>query len=78
MFQYVTNVGTKFLFRTNKNAPNYKITVIDFENPAESEWVDLIPEHAKDVLDWANPINNTMLVLCYLTDCKVNIPLITH
>lgn len=69
--QYITNKDKKFLFRTNKNAPNYKIVVIDFENPVEDNWVDLIPEHRKDVLEWAHIINNNMMVVCHLKDVKV-------
>lgn len=64
-------MGNKFLFRTNKNAPNYKIIAIDFNNPDESKWVDLIPEHPKDVLEWGRIINHNMIVICYLKDVKV-------
>ncbi|CAH1103199.1 unnamed protein product [Psylliodes chrysocephalus] len=70
-YEYITNMDSKFVFRTNKNAPNYRIVVIDFDNPqAEPNWVNLIPEHSKDVLDWAHVINKTMLVVCYLRDVK--------
>ncbi|XP_060537343.1 prolyl endopeptidase [Cylas formicarius] len=69
-FEYVTNIGSKFLFRTNKDAPNYRIILIDFNTPVESQWVNLIEENPRDVLDWAHVINNTMLVVCYLKDVK--------
>lgn len=69
-FEYITNNGSEFIFRTNKSAPNYRLVVIDFDNPKESNWKVLIPEHAKDVLDWASAINNDYLVLCYLQDVK--------
>ncbi|CAG9759660.1 unnamed protein product [Ceutorhynchus assimilis] len=69
-YEYVTNIGSKFLFRTNKDALNYKIVAIDFNNPVESEWEDLIEENPKDVLDYIHVINNTMLVVCYLKDVK--------
>ena len=69
-FQYITNLGTKFIFRTNKNAANYKLVTIDFDH-INNEWFDLIPEHPNDVLDWATRINEDKLVLCYLRDVKV-------
>lgn len=30
------------VFRTNKNAPNFRLIVIDIENPAEENWGTLI------------------------------------
>ncbi|CAH0562400.1 unnamed protein product [Brassicogethes aeneus] len=69
-YEYITNNDSKFIFRTNKNAPNYRIVTIDLNKPEEASWTDLIPEHTKDVLDWAHVINNNMLVVCYLQDVK--------
>lgn len=71
-FQYVTNVGSKVYFRTNKNAPNYRVIIIDFENPAEENWETLIPEHEKDVLDWVKCVNEDKILLCYIRDVKVS------
>lgn len=41
-FQYITNDGPKMIFRTNKNAPNYRLIVIDVNSPAEENWETLI------------------------------------
>lgn len=41
--QYVTNTGTKFFFKTNRNAPNFRIVEIDLERSAEENWITLIP-----------------------------------
>jgi hypothetical protein len=41
----VTNLGSKAVFRTNRHAKNFKLIQIDLEQPAESSWVDLVPEH---------------------------------
>lgn len=71
VYDYVTNNGSKFIFRTNKDAPNYRLVVIDFDDPDPAKWTDLIPEHYKDVLDWAKAINNNQLIVCYLSDVKV-------
>lgn len=42
--EVLTNVGTRLLIHTNLNAPNNRIVVADFLNPAPEHWKDLIPE----------------------------------
>ncbi|ALC38293.1 CG2528 [Drosophila busckii] len=69
-YDYVTNVGSKVYFRTNKNAPNYRVIIIDFANPAEENWETIIPEHEKDVLEWAKCVNDDKLLLSYIRDVK--------
>lgn len=44
--QYITNTDTKMVLQTNKNAPNYRIIVIDLENPGEKNWTTLVPVNA--------------------------------
>lgn len=41
---YVDNEGTRFLFTTNIDAPNYKVFAIDLSKPGKESWVDVIPE----------------------------------
>ncbi|XP_014251947.1 prolyl endopeptidase isoform X2 [Cimex lectularius] len=69
-YHYVTNTGSKFVFRTNKDAPNYKLIVIDFEHYSKENWTTLIPEHSSDVLDWVACVAGDKLVLCYIHDVK--------
>lgn len=68
----MTNVGTKAVFRTNKNAPNYKLIAIDLLDYGQDKWVDLLPEHPENVLDWATAVDGDKFVACYIQDVKVN------
>lgn len=49
-YEYVTNEGTLFTFKTNLNAPRYRLINIDFASPDQSNWKELIPQHDKDVI----------------------------
>lgn len=70
-YRYIGNVGTKAIFRTNKDAPNNKLVSTDLENFKENEWSDLIPEHSQNTLDWAGAVSGDKLITCYLEDVKV-------
>lgn len=60
------------VFRTNKDAPNYRLIKIDLEKPGYDHWQTLIMQHDNDVLDWASGACNNKLVLCYIHDVKVS------
>lgn len=49
-YEYVTNEETVFTFKTNLDAPQYRLINIDFDQPASSQWKELIPQHEKDVI----------------------------
>ena len=70
---YITNCGTKYIFKTNKNSPNCKLVSIDLENFKEDDWIELVPEHSHNVLDWAYVVDKDKLILCYIEDVKVKI-----
>lgn len=40
----IENVGDKFLVRTDRNAPNGKVVLIDPKNPDEKNWKEILPE----------------------------------
>eukprot|EP00088_Acartia_fossae_P067038 TRINITY_DN8336_c0_g1_i1.p1 TRINITY_DN8336_c0_g1~~TRINITY_DN8336_c0_g1_i1.p1 ORF type:complete len:709 (+),score=185.74 TRINITY_DN8336_c0_g1_i1:52-2178(+) len=69
-YDYVTNVGGKFYYHTNKNAKRFKLVCIDSANPDVANWQDIIPEHEKDVLEWASAVAGDKLVTCYMQDVK--------
>ena len=43
----IDNVGDKFLISTDRNAPNGRVVLFDPQNPAESNWKDVLPERAE-------------------------------
>lgn len=49
-YEYVTNEDTVFTFKTNLDAPRYRLINIDFASPDQSRWKELIPQHDKDVI----------------------------
>lgn len=69
-YEYITNTGSDFVFRTNKNAPNYRLIKINFENPDQSKWETLVAEDPLDVLDWAECVHNDKLAICYIHHVK--------
>ncbi|XP_051880042.1 prolyl endopeptidase-like isoform X2 [Pristis pectinata] len=69
-YEYITNEGTIFTFKTNLNTPCYCLINIDFSDPDPSKWETLVAEHKKDVLEWAGCVKTNFLVLCYLCDVK--------
>lgn len=69
-YEYITNEGTVFTFKTNLKSPNYKLINIDFKDYDMEKWSTLVAEHEKDVLEWAGCVHGNRLVLCYIEDVK--------
>ncbi|MGB4704786.1 MAG: prolyl oligopeptidase family serine peptidase [Candidatus Saccharicenans sp.] len=42
--EVIDNVGDKFLVRTNIDAPNFRLVLIDPKNPARENWKEVLPE----------------------------------
>ena len=47
---FIDNDGDKLLVRTNADAPNYKVVLIDPKNPSKENWKIIIPER-KELLE---------------------------
>lgn len=47
----VDNVGDKLLLYTNKNAPNGRVVLFDPQNPARTNWKDILPERPEPLQD---------------------------
>ncbi|XP_058098413.1 uncharacterized protein LOC131243234 [Magnolia sinica] len=68
LYEAVSNDGCQFTFRTNKDAPRYKLVRVDLREP--SVWTDVLQEGEKDVLESAKAVNGNQLLVSYLSDCK--------
>ncbi|XP_030074784.1 prolyl endopeptidase [Microcaecilia unicolor] len=69
-YTYITNEDSVLTLKTNLEAPRYRLINIDLQSPDASQWTTLIPEHPKDVLDFATCVNQKFLVLDFLRDVK--------
>uniref|UniRef100_A0A3P9KVT9 Prolyl endopeptidase n=1 Tax=Oryzias latipes TaxID=8090 RepID=A0A3P9KVT9_ORYLA len=49
-YEYVTNEGTLFTFKTNLDAPRYRLININFDSAEQTNWKELVPQHDKDVI----------------------------
>lgn len=67
-FEDVANDGSEFTFRTNKDAPRYKLVRVDLKEPGS--WRDIISEDEKDVLESADAVNGNQILVSYLSDVK--------
>ena len=45
-FVAVDNVGDRLLVQTNRNAPNWRVVLIDPARPDETGWIDVLPERS--------------------------------
>jgi len=67
----IDNVGDKFLVYTNMDASNYKVVLMDPQNPGKENWKTIIPEKS-DVLRGANAVGG-QLFCQYLKDAITRI-----
>ena len=48
-YSVVDNVGDKLLVQTNRNAPNWRVVLIDPKHPAEADWTTVLPERPEPI-----------------------------
>lgn len=66
--EFIDNDGDKLLVRTNADAPNYKVVLIDPKNPSKENWTIIIPER-QELLESAGTAGHK-LFLTYLQDAS--------
>ncbi len=67
----IDNDGHKLLVRTNADAPNYKVVLIDPKNPAKENWKIIIPER-KELLEGVGTAGGKLFVT-YLQDASTRV-----
>ncbi|KAH8864847.1 Prolyl endopeptidase [Schistosoma japonicum] len=70
VYEYVTNEGDSFVFRTNLDAPMYKIIKINLSCPAREHWEDLIHHNVESLLENCVCVNEDKLIICRLKNVK--------
>lgn len=68
-YYYIANNGPKFYFRTNKDAPQYRVVELDLTDPAYT-LQDIIPEDKGAHLEQAEPFDNDKLAVVYKRNVK--------
>ncbi|XP_028820544.1 prolyl endopeptidase isoform X1 [Denticeps clupeoides] len=69
-YSYITNEGGIFTFRTNLDAPRYRVINVDLQKPDPASWKTFIPQHSKDVLGFVACVNQRHLLVNYVHDVK--------
>lgn len=64
---YVTNIGDDQYIHTNKDAPNFKFVKVNLASK-EKTFVDIIPNHKKDVLEGVFAARKDLVVCLYIRD----------
>jgi prolyl oligopeptidase len=67
-YTFIDNVGTRFYFRTDLDAPRGRVIAIDISRPARSDWQEIIPQSAERLQDVS--LVNDQLVASYLRDAR--------
>ena len=67
-FYFVTSDDNLVYMRTNRNAQKFRLVRVDINNPAEENWVNILPEDDDSVLDNVVAVNKDYLAAIYMRD----------
>ena len=70
-YDFITNLGSKFIIRTDLNAPKQRVISIDLNAPSATQWKTIIPE-SKETLRSVSHIGG-LLIANYLKDARTEI-----
>ncbi|KIJ56911.1 hypothetical protein M422DRAFT_149708 [Sphaerobolus stellatus SS14] len=68
-YEYLANDGPKFYFKTNKDAPQYRVVTYDLAEPSKG-FVELIPEDKDAYLEDVLVVNDDKFVVVYKRNVK--------
>ncbi|PAV82008.1 hypothetical protein WR25_22641 isoform B [Diploscapter pachys] len=68
-YDFIENDGHHFIFKTNKDAPMFKLVKVDISKP-QDKWIEMIPENPRAKLDFILPVAEDKMMVCYLEDVK--------
>ena len=68
-FSYMHNMGTQFYFYTNFRAPRGRVIMIDIKRPGHRNWVEVLAQHPKDVLQYSM-YSNRLIIASYLHNAQ--------
>ena len=73
---FIDNTDDGFLFRTNHEAPNYKLVLVDPKNPSEDHWKTIIPE--QEILMFGVSFVGGKLIVKYPKDAMTLVSVYNH
>lgn len=74
-YSFVANEGSRFWFRTDRQAPKGRLIAIDLTQPDPTQWQEVIPE-GEDTLEGVSLLNH-QFVVDYLKDAYTQIQIYT-
>ncbi|XP_053206099.1 prolyl endopeptidase-like isoform X2 [Panonychus citri] len=67
-YEFIANDGPLVYFKTDRNASNNRIIRINLDEPDEKNWINIVPEHEKNVLNTAICVDGDKLITIYTED----------